>query len=126
MTEPEGDSGGTAHGLNAFVPVTGPATLDALGRAMTDVAKWIVSSAGYLLGHVKSAVTAGDITVTLNLTDMSTGVERHGSLPDGVRAEIRFMAAVLDVDRKELAERMKNALIKNGFKLKNGNIIDIG
>jgi hypothetical protein len=125
MGEPEGDSGGTAHGLNAFIENTDRSTLSSLGNAMTEVGEWIEAAAGYLLGHVKVAVTTEKGTVTLNLTDLDTGVEYHGELPDGIYADIRFMAAVLDVEHGELAERMKRALISNGFKLKNKNIIDL-
>jgi len=126
MTGPDGDSGGTAHGLNAFIEPTTSSTLNSLDAAMVEVGKWIRSQAGYLLGHVKVAVTTSEGTVTLNLTDLETGVEYHGSLQEGIRADIRFMAAVLDVDHGELAERMRDALLLNGFKLKNKNIIDLG
>ena len=118
-------SGGTAHGLNAYLPLTTPKTIGSLDAVMTDVAKWIKDTVGCFLGHVKMAVTFGDRTVTFNLTDLGTGVEHHGSLPDGVRIDIRFMSAVVDVDHDELAERMRNALTSNGFKLKNKNIIEM-
>jgi len=125
MTDPLGIPGGTAHGLNAYADIVDKDTARSLDRAMTEVAEWITSSAGTFLGHVKMAVASGPITVTLNLTDLGTGVEHHGSLVDGARADIRFMAAVLDVDRDELAERMKEALISNGFKIKNKNLIEL-
>jgi hypothetical protein len=117
--------GGTAHGLNAYAEITDRGTADALGRAMTEVAEWIIGSAGFFLGHVKMAVVTGDRTTTLNLTGLDIGVEHHGVLTEGSRADIRFMAAVVDVDRDELAEKMKNALISNGFKLKNKNIVEL-
>ncbi|MCL2143541.1 MAG: hypothetical protein FWH44_04715 [Methanomassiliicoccaceae archaeon] len=122
MADPSGIPGGTAHGLNAYADTTDADTVPSLDRAMIATAEWITSSAGTFLGHVKMAVSAGSRTMTLNLTDLGTGVEHHGSLEDGVRADIRFMAAVLDVDHGELAEVMKEALASNGFKVKDKNI----
>jgi hypothetical protein len=63
----------------------------------------------------------------LNLTDLRTGVEQHGSPIMGERADIRFMAAVLDVNRNELAEKMNDSLKANGIKIKekNANIIEL-
>ncbi|MDR0334831.1 MAG: hypothetical protein LBH69_02970 [Methanomassiliicoccaceae archaeon] len=127
MSNLSGDSGGTAHGLNAYADAAGKDTLPALDRTMISVAEWIRDSAGTFLGHVKMAVTTGARTMTLNLTDLGTGVEHHGSLISGERVEIRFMAAVLDVDRNELADRMNKELISNGFKIKKSmNIIELG
>jgi len=119
------DSGGTGHGLSAFHPLLTASVLDELASAMMEVGVWIKGSAGCFLGHVKSAVTAGERTMTLNLTDLGTGVERHGSLAEGTRADIRFMAAVVDVDKDELAARMRDALISRDFKLKDRNIIEL-
>jgi len=124
MSDP-GESGGTAHGLNAFLPVTASSTAGLLSSAMIEVAQWIKDSAGCFLGHVKMAVMFGDRTVTFNLTDLGTGVEQHGPLAEGVRIDIRFMAAVVDVNRDELAERMKNSLVSKGFKMKNKNVIEL-
>ena len=120
------DPGGTAHGLNAFIEASDGSTAGALDSAMTEVAKWIMSAAGYFLGHVKMAISFGNRTVTFNLTDLEAGVEHHGVLDENVRLDIRFMAAVVDVDRNELAERMREALVSNGFKLKNRNIVELG
>jgi len=119
------DSGGTGHGLSAFHPSLSVSVLNALASAMTEVGEWIKGSAGCFLGHVKSAVTAGEKTMTLNLTDLGTGVERHGALTEGVHADIRFMAAVVDVDKGELADKMRSAMISRGFRLKDRNIIEL-
>jgi hypothetical protein len=97
---------------------TDASTVPSLIRVMTDVAEWVGSSAGVFLGHVKMAVLTAKNTVTLNLTDLETGTERHGSLPDGLPAEIRFMAAVVDVDPDKLSERMRKALASEGFTIK--------
>ena len=114
---------GTAYGLNAFIDPTTQMTSDHLSSAMIEVAEWVGDSAGCFLGHVKMAVTFCERTITLNLTDLRMGVEHHGSLPEGVRADIRFMAAVVDVEHDELAEKMRDSLLTKGFKLSNKNII---
>ncbi|MDR0777832.1 MAG: hypothetical protein LBE48_00110 [Methanomassiliicoccaceae archaeon] len=126
MSEPSDNYGGTAHGLTAYAEITDVHTADMLDRTMVEVAQWIKSSAGCFLGHVKMAITTGTRTTTFNLTDLKTGVEHHGPLDVGVRADIRFMAAVVDVDHDELAAKMKDALVHNGFKIKNKNIIELG
>ena len=118
--------GGTACGMNAYADRSDASTLQALDRVMTEVAEWIESEAGVFLGHVKMAVIAGPRTVTLNLTSLEMGVDHHGSLPGGVPVEIKFMAAVLDVDHDELSERMKNALRSEGFRIKeNRKVIEL-
>jgi len=128
MSDLAGDSGGTAHGLNAYADSADDDTVKALSKAMITVAEWIRSEAGTFLGHVKMAVTTGSRTTTLNLTDLRTGVEQHGTLVKGERVNIRFMAAVLDVDRKELEKVMNKAVKANGFKIieKNANMVKIG
>ena len=127
MSKLSGDSGGTAHGLSAYADTVDDDTVPSLDRAMIAVAEWIRATAGTFLGHVKMAVTTKDRTMTLNLTDLGTGVEHHGSVISGERLDIRFMAAVLDVDHGELAEKMKKELISNNFKIKKGtNIIEFG
>jgi hypothetical protein len=120
------EAGGTAHGLNAYSETADRRTLDSLDRVMMTVAQWIKATAGCFLGHVKMAVVTDGRTMTLNLTDLGTGVEHHGSLMVGAHAEIRFMAAVVDVDRSELADRMRDALVSNGFQLKHKNIVELG
>ena len=118
-------SGGTAYGLNAYSDMTDGKTLASLDRVMTEMAEWIKTAAGCFLGHIKMAVTADDSSMTLNLTDIGADVEHHGSLKEGVRMDIRFMVAVVDVDRDELAGRMRDALAANGFKIKNKKIIEL-
>jgi hypothetical protein len=125
MSEPSDNYGGTAHGLAAYAERTDERTTSLLDRSMVEVAEWITSSAGCFLGHVKMAITTGEKTVTFNLTDLGTGVEHHGQPDAGVRADIRFMAAVVDVDHDELAVKMRDALVSKGFKLKNKNIVEL-
>jgi len=118
-------SGGTGYGLNITIASTDAATGDSLCKAMTEVAEWITRTAGCFLGHVKIAVTTEARTITFNLTDLDTGVERHDTIPEGVRADVRFMAAVVDVDKNELAEKMNVALASNGFKVNKRGIIEL-
>jgi hypothetical protein len=125
MSEPSDNSGGTAHGLTAYIENTDGSTAGLLDNSMGEVAKWIKATAGCFLGHVKMAITTGERTVTFNLTDLGTGVEQHGRLDMGVRADIRFMAAVVDVDQDELAVKMRDAMAANGFKMKGKNIIEL-
>ena len=124
MADAEG-SGGTAYGLNAVADSADDDMLASLGRVMTEVAEWIGASAGCFLGHVKMAVATGGDTVTLSLTSMDVGVERHGKMTPNIPAEIRFMAAVVDVDGKELAEKMRDAMLAGGFKIKNRKMVEL-
>jgi len=118
-------SGGTGYGLNISIPSTDATTGDSLCKAMTEVAEWITATAGCFLGHVKIAITTDPRTITFNLTDLETGVERHDTIPEGVHADVRFMAAVVDVDKNELAEKMSIALTTNGFKVNKRGIIEL-
>ncbi len=62
------------------------------------------------------------------MTDMGTGVERHGTISFPADLEVRFMAAVLDVNGKELAKVMEGYLSDNGYtvmKKNKGSIISI-
>jgi len=119
MDEDLKNSGGTGYGLVAYTEKTDGTTLSLLDDAMIEVVEWIEATSGFFLGHVKMAVAMPEKTMTLNLTDLKRGVEHHnGPMPLGVRADIRFMSAVVDVNRVELAEVMKKTFIKNGFKIK--------
>ncbi|MCL2143786.1 MAG: hypothetical protein FWH44_05990 [Methanomassiliicoccaceae archaeon] len=124
MADAEG-SGGTAYGLNATADNADEEMIISLGRVMTAVAEWIGASAGCFLGHVKMAVSTGNDTVTLSLTSMDVGVERHGKMTANVPADIKFMAAVVDVDGKQLAEKMRDAMLANGFKVKNKKMVEL-
>jgi len=119
MDEGYKKSGGTGYGLIAYTEKTDGNTLSLLSGAMVEVAEWIEAASGFFLGHVKMAVAMSEKTMTLNLTDLKRGVEHHnGPMPHGVRADIKFMSAVVDVDRVELSEVMKRTFTKNGFKVK--------
>ena len=112
-------SEGTAFGLNAFIEVTSPSTINLLYDVMIAVAQWVKKSSGIFLGHVKMSIITGEFgAATLNLTDLKDGVEFHGSMVFPLRADIQFMAAVLDVDREELSKVMETTLISNGIAIK--------
>ena len=98
---------GHIHGFNADCE----ARLDAM---MIAVGRWVESEAGMLLGHIKMNVTVDGKGVTLNLTDLSRGVEHHDRLRPAVKADFNFMAAVLDVDRHELEHAMLHAMEDSG------------
>lgn len=123
-------AGGTAYGLNASIDITDASVIDLLDSAMLEVGKWINDTAGMFLGHVKMAITTGEFgSMTLNLTNLDVGVEHHGSMVFPLPAKIRFMAAVLDVDQKELSKRMETSLKSRGFDVERkipGNIVQLG
>lgn len=98
---------GHIHGFNADVE----ARLDSM---MVVVAKWIEKEAGVFLGHIKMSVTKGDKGLTLNLIDLSTGVEHHNSLAPCVSADFNFMAAVLDTDSEELEHLILHTMEDSG------------
>jgi len=109
---------GTACGMNAYADKGEKSTISSLSRVMTNVAEWIEGSSGAFLGHVKMAVITGPNTMTLSLTNLKKGVDRRGSWSDGTPVEIKFMAAVVDIDHDELSEKMRAALISEGFRIK--------
>ena len=126
MNDPTETGDGTACGMNAYADKAEASTISSLGRVMTDVAEWIEGSSGVFLGHVKMAVVTGESTMTLSLTNLKKGVDRRGSLEFGHPVEIKFMAAVVDVDHDELSEKMKSALASEGFRTKDKkNIVEL-
>ena len=98
---------GHIHGFNADAE----ARLDAM---MMQVGKWVESEAGYLMGHIKMSVTVDGKGITLNLTDLKTGVQHHDRLKPSKEADFNFMAAVTDVDEGELEHIMLHAMEDSG------------
>ena len=94
---------GHIHGFNADAE----ARLDSM---MMQVGRWVEKEAGYLMGHIKMSVTVDGKGITLNLTDLSIGVEHHDRLRPSKEAEFNFMAAVVDVDEGELEHAMVHAM----------------
>ena len=98
---------GHIHGFNADVE----ARLDAM---MMQVGKWVEKEAGYMMGHIKMSVSVDGVGITLNLTDLSIGVEHHDRLKPCKKADFNFMAAVVDVDGGELEHTMMHAMEDSG------------
>ena len=98
---------GHIHGFNADAE----ARLDAM---MMQVGKWVEKEAGFLMGHIKMSVTVDGKGITLNLTDLKTGVEHHNSLKPSKQADFNFMAAVTDVKEGDLEHAMMHAMEDSG------------
>ena len=98
---------GHIHGFNADVE----ARLDSM---MMQIGKWVEKEAGYLMGHIKMSVTVEGKGITLNLTDLSVGVEHHDRLRPCKEADFNLMAAVVDVDKGELEHAMMHAMEDSG------------
>ncbi len=85
-------------------------------KALMQVGKWVESEAGAMLGHIKAAITLDDGSgITLNLTDLRNGVEKHGELEPQEKVNFTFMCAVLDVDEHELKHVMYHAIEDTGL-----------
>ena len=98
---------GHIHGFNADAE----ARLDSM---MMQVGRWVEKEAGYLMGHIKMSVTVDGKGITLNLTDLATGVEHHNSLRPSRQADFNFMAAVTDVKEGDLEHAMMHAMEDSG------------
>lgn len=130
MTENSAElAGGAAHGVFFEIQRADSGDIERLADVMLRTGIWVNEISGSFLGHVKmSADSNAKGAMTLNLTDLDTGVERHGSISFPSDMDVRFMAAVLDVDAKELANAMEKHLSEQGYKVSkshSGNIIDI-
>ncbi len=110
------EANGVATGVTGRIGCWNADSEARLCNAMLTVGKWVESEAGVLLGHIKAAVTLDDGSgITLNLTDMSNGVEKHGELPPKDKVNFTFMSAVLDVDEHELYHTMYHAVDDSGL-----------
>ena len=98
---------GHIHGFNADAE----ARLDSM---MMQVGRWVEQEAGYLMGHIKMSVTVDGKGITLNLTDLKTGVQHHDRLKPSKEADFNFMAAVTDVDEGDLEHAMVHAMEDSG------------
>ena len=98
---------GHIHGFNADAEAR-------LDEMMMQVGRWVEKEAGYLMGHIKMSVTVDGKGITLNLTDLSTGVEHHNSLKPSRQADFNFMAAVTDVKEGDLEHAMMHAMEDSG------------
>ncbi len=110
------EAGGVASGVSGRIECWNADAEARLCNAMIEVGKWVESEAGAMLGHIKAAVTLDDGTgITLNLTDLRNGVEKHGNLDPQEKVNFTFMSAVLDVDDHELQHRMYHAVDDSGL-----------
>lgn len=127
--DPAESAGGTAYGLSFRVKGADASSLNGLSSVMMEVGGWVVDRAGYFLGHVKMSLDSGPKgAMTLNLTDIGNGVERHGDISFPADLEGRFMAAVLDVDKGGLERTMTDLMERRGYAVnkRKGNLIGIG
>ncbi len=110
------DASGCAEGLQGTITGWNADAEARMAKALTSVGEWVVKESGCLLGHVKAAVVDEDGKgITLNLTDMETGVEHHGTLEPMAKVRFTFMCAVVDVDEHELKHRMFHAIDDTGL-----------
>lgn len=100
---------GTLNGFNADAEAR-------FSKALMQVGQWVQDQTGFLLGHIKAAIVLDDGSgITLNLTDLENGVEKHGQLDPQEKVNFTFMCAVLDVDEHELKHRMYHAIDDTGL-----------
>jgi len=110
------EAGGVAVGLKGHIHGYNADAEARLAKTLLKTGKWVEKESGSLLGHIKAAVYRDDGTgVTLNLTDVESGVEHHGVLEPCERINFSFMAAVLDVDSHELEHVMMDLLEESGL-----------
>ena len=109
-------AGGCAVGLTGTLNCWNADAEARFAKALMTVGKWVEKEAGMLLGHIKAAITLDDGTgLTLNLTDIESGVEHHGVLEPQEKVHFTFMCAVLDVEEHELRHRMFHAVDDSGL-----------
>ena len=108
--------GGVAAGLSGRIMCYNADAEARFANALMQIGKWVEHETGSMLGHIKAAITLDDGTgITLNLTDLSNGVEKHGNLDPQEVVNFTFMCAVLDVDEHELEHMMYHALDDTGI-----------
>ena len=117
------EAGGTAFGISGSVQAMDVFLLEQLAEILMEIGKWVRTSSGTFLGHVKMAIISENGDMTLNLTDLKQGVDHHGAIALPADVNIRLMAAVLDVRHDELAVTARNALKKVNFKEDRKDII---
>ncbi|MCQ2052568.1 MAG: hypothetical protein MJZ03_01325 [archaeon] len=84
--------------------------LERIDSMMMEIGEWIEEEAGTLMGHIKMSLKTKEEGITLNLTDLSTGVEHHGDLRNSKSANFNFMVATLDVDKSKLERAIMDAI----------------
>ena len=110
------EAGGVAVGLTGHIHGYNADVEARLAKAMQRTGEWVEKESGSLLGHIKAAIyTSEGNGITLNLTDLESGVEHHGVLEPQEKVDFSFMAAVLDVDSHELERVMMDVLEDSGI-----------
>lgn len=108
-------AGGKSIGLNGEIRGFNADVEARLADVLMQVGRWVERESGALMGHIKMAVSNGDQTLTMNLTDLDEGVLFHGKVRPSREVQFSFMAAVLDVDDHELEHRTLHAFEDSGI-----------
>lgn len=109
-------AGGCAEGLQGTITGWNADAEARMSKALMTIGQWVTKESGCLLGHIKVAIVdENGKGITLNLTDIENGVERHGELEPMEKVRFAFMCAVLDVDEHELRHRMFHAIDDTGL-----------
>lgn len=109
-------AGGCAEGLQGTITGWNADAEARMSKALMTIGQWVTKESGCLLGHIKAAIVdENGKGITLNLTDIENGVERHGELEPMEKVRFAFMCAVLDVDEHELRHRMFHAIDDTGL-----------
>ena len=108
------EAGGKSIGLSGKIRGYNADVEARLADVLMQVGRWVERESGALMGHIKMAVTNGEQTLTMNLTDMDEGVLYHGKIRPSKTVDFSFMAAVLDVDDHELEHRTLHAFEDSG------------
>lgn len=109
-------AGGCAEGLQGTITGWNADAEARMSKALMTIGQWVTKESGCLLGHIKAAIVDENGNgITLNLTDIENGVERHGELEPMEKVRFAFMCAVLDVDEHELRHRMFHAIDDTGL-----------
>ncbi len=108
------EAGGKSIGLSGEIRGFNADIEARLADVLMQVGRWVERESGALMGHIKMAVTNGEQTLTMNLTDLDEGVLFHGKVRPSKTVDFSFMAAVLDVDDHELEHRTLHAFEDSG------------
>ena len=108
------EAGGKSIGLSGEIRGFNADVEARLADVLMQVGRWVERESGALMGHIKMAVSNGEQTLTMNLTDLDEGVLFHGKVRPSKIVDFSFMAAVLDVDDHELEHRTLHAFEDSG------------
>ena len=103
--------GGVAVGFTGYITNFNADAQARMVNALNEIGKWVDEKAGMFLGHIKCAIYLEDGTgITLNLTDLDSGVEIHGTLEPAEKVGFSLLCAALDVEKAELGHTVHHAL----------------